>query len=127
MPYFKDLYLYHTQNKLPYTKSAIRKVKMLAERYMLLESLLFRLVTMPEKVAALLAIQEIYANKIITLYHSSVFAGYQGVKKTFLTIWDEFFVPSQMHHLRLYIKICHICQLSRNEKQLQVNCNKELI
>ena len=48
-PYFKDLYLYLAQNKVPNTKSAIRKVEMLAERYILLDSLLFKLVTMPEE------------------------------------------------------------------------------
>ena len=30
-PYFKDLYVYLTQNKLPSTKTAIHKVETLAE------------------------------------------------------------------------------------------------
>ena len=38
-PYFKDLYLYLAQNKLPSTKTAICKVEMLAEKYILLDSL----------------------------------------------------------------------------------------
>ena len=48
-PYFKDVYLYLAQNKLPSTKIAIQKVEMLAERYILLDSLLFKIVTTPEK------------------------------------------------------------------------------
>ena len=32
-PYFKDLYLYLTQNKLPNTKTAIKKVETLAKIY----------------------------------------------------------------------------------------------
>ena len=32
-PYFRDLYLYHGQNKLTNTKSTIQKVKTLVERY----------------------------------------------------------------------------------------------
>ena len=80
-PYFKDLYLYLTQNKLPSSKSAICKVKTLAERYILLDSLLFKLNTNPEKETALLAIPEVCADKVITLYHSSLFAGHQGVIK----------------------------------------------
>ena len=80
--YFKDIYLYLAQNKLPSSKSAICKVEALAERYTLLDSLLFKLITNPEKETALLAIPEIYAHKIITLYHSSLFAGHQGVIKT---------------------------------------------
>ena len=37
-PYFKDLYLYLAQHKLPSTKTAICKVEMLAEKYILLDS-----------------------------------------------------------------------------------------
>ena len=77
---------------------------MLVEKYVLLESLLFRLVTTPEKESALLAIPEICAEKIITLYHSSLFVGHHGVIKTYLTIPDKFFIPGPMHYLRSYIK-----------------------
>ena len=69
----------------------------LAERNILLGSLLFKLVTMPEKETALLAIPEICADKIIALYHSSLFAGHQGVIKTYLTIGDKFFIPGLIH------------------------------
>ena len=44
-PYFKDLYMYVAQNKLPSKRSAICKVETLAERFILLDSLLFKLVT----------------------------------------------------------------------------------
>ena len=42
--------------------------------------------------------------------------GHQGVIKTYLTISDKFFIPNIIHYLRSYIKGCHTCQLSRNEK-----------
>ena len=57
-PYFKDLYLYLAQNKLPSTKTAICKVEMLAEKYILLDSLLFKLVTTPKKETAQEAMPE---------------------------------------------------------------------
>ena len=57
-PYFKDLNLYLAQNKLPSTKTAIFKVQTLAEKYILLDSLLFKLVTTPEYEMALLAIPD---------------------------------------------------------------------
>ena len=113
-PYFKDLYLYLSQNKLPSLKPAIRKLEALAERYVLLDSLLFRISL--EKETAVLAILETCADKIITLYHKSLFAGHQGVIKTYLTISDKFFIPNLIHYLRSYIKGCHLCQLSCNEK-----------
>ena len=70
----------------------------------------------PEKEAAVLAKPEACADGIIALYHSSLFAGHQGVIKTYLTKNDQFFIPNLIHHLQSYIKGCHICQLTRNEK-----------
>ena len=67
IPYFKDIYLYLAQNKLPSSKSAMCKVDVLIERYILLDSLLFKLITGPEKETALLAIPEMCADNIITL------------------------------------------------------------
>ena len=86
--YFKDLYQYLSQNKLPHSKLAIKKVEALAERYVLLDSLLFRI--NPEKETAVLAIPEEYVDKIIALYYKSLFAGHQGVIKTYLMISDKF-------------------------------------
>ena len=126
-PYFKDLYLYLTQNKLPSSKSVICKIEALTERYMLLDLLLFKLNTNSGKETVLLAIPEICADQIITLYHSSLFAGHQGVIKTYLTIADKFFIPDLMHYLQSYIKGCHICQLSTKDKiptrQIQAKIN----
>ena len=48
-PYFKDLYLYLAQNKLPTTKTAIPKLETFEEKYILLDSLLFKLVTTKRK------------------------------------------------------------------------------
>ena len=62
-PYFKDLYQYLVQNKLPSTMTVIHKVATLAEKNMLLDSLLFKLVTTPEKETKLLAIPEICTDK----------------------------------------------------------------
>ena len=69
------------QNKLPSTKTAIWKVETLAEKYVLLDSLLFKIITTPEKETALLAIPEVCVDKITTLYHSSLFAGHWGMIK----------------------------------------------
>ena len=80
--------------------------------------LLFKIISTPEKEKAVLAILEMCADKIITLYHSSLFAGHQGVIKTYLTISDNFFIPNLIHCLRSYIKGCHICQLTHKEKLL---------
>ena len=105
----------------------IRKVEALVEKYILLDSLLFKIVSTSGKEMAVLAIPEMCADSIIALYHSSLFAGHQGVIKTYLTISDKFFIPNLIQYLRLYIKDCHICQLTRNEKpptrQMQTRIN----
>ena len=81
----------------------------------------------PEKETAVLAIPETCADKKITLCHSSLFTGHQGVIMTYLTISNKFFIPNLIHYLRSYIRGCHICQLMHNEKpptrQLQTRIN----
>ena len=119
--------MYLAQNRLPSSKAAIRKVEMLVEKYVLLDSLLFKINSTPEKELAVLAILETCVDNIISLYYSSLYAGHQGVIRTYLTISDKFFILNLIHYLRLYIKGCHICQLMRNEKpltrQLQTRIN----
>ena len=126
--YFKDIYLYLAQNMLPNNKTAIKKVKALAEMYIILDSLLFKIVLISSKVA-LLALPEVFADKIITFYHSSLFTGHQGVIKTYLAISHIFFILNLIHYLHLYIKDCHIYQPPHNEKlparwlQTRINLN----
>ena len=62
------MYLYLAQNKLPSIKLAIRKIEALAEKYILLDSLLFKIASSPQKETAVLAIPEVCTGKIITLY-----------------------------------------------------------
>ena len=125
--YFKDIYLYLAQNKLPSTKLAIRKTEALAEKYILLDSLLFKIVSSPEKETVVFAIPEVCTDKIITLHHSSLFAGHQGVIKTYLTMNDKFFIPNLIHYLHSYIKGRHICQLMPMKSHQQGNCRLGLI
>ena len=99
----------------------------LAERYILSDSLLFKIAAPPEKETTLLAIPKNCIDKIITLYHVGLFAGHQGVIKTNLTINDKFFIPNLIHYLRSYIKGCHICQFASNENPLESNYRQELI
>ena len=87
----------------------------------------------PDKETAVLAILEVCADKIVTLYHSSLFTGHQGIIKTYLTISNKFFLPNLIHYLHSDIKDCHICQLSCNKKpparqlQTRINLNYRLL
>ena len=105
-PFFKDLYRYLAQNIMPHKRHARHKVEAPAESFILLDSLLFKLLTIMDKEKALLAIPEMCADKIIELYHTSLFVGHQGVIKMFLTISGKFFIPNFMHFLRSFLSTC---------------------
>ena len=79
--FFKDLYVYMAQNKLPSKKSAVCKVLTLSQNYVLLDQLLFKIITVLDREKASLVIPESYADKIISLYHDSLFAEHQGCDK----------------------------------------------
>ena len=53
--YFKDIYLYLAKTKMPSSKAVIRKVVALMEKCILLDSLLFKIVSTPDKETAVLA------------------------------------------------------------------------
>ena len=54
----------------------MRKVEALVEKYILLDSSLFKIISTPHKETAVTAIPEMCTDKIITLYHASLFAGH---------------------------------------------------
>ena len=45
--YFKDIYQYLAQNRFPSKKAVIKKVEILVEKYILLDSLLFKIDNYP--------------------------------------------------------------------------------
>ena len=125
--FFKAIYRYLAQNVLPHKSHTRCKVEALVESFILMDSLLFKLVKIPDKEKALLAIPKTCVHKIIELYHASLFVEHQGVIKTYLTICNNFFIPNLMHYLRSFLSVCHICQFFKNDKlpsrQLETRIN----
>ena len=121
--------MYLSQNRLQSSKPAIRKIEALAEKYVLLDSLLFKISS--DKKTAVLAVPETCTDRIITLYYKKPICRASGRYKTYLTISDKFFIPNFIHYLRSYIKGCHLCQLACNEKpppiQLQARINPNYV
>ena len=72
--YFKEIYLYLAHNKLPSSKVGLRKVEVLAEKYILLDSLLFKISMTPDKEMVVLAIPETCVDSIVTHWENSVFS-----------------------------------------------------
>ena len=106
--FFKDLYRYLAQNVMPHKRHARHKVEALAESFILLDSLLFKLVTEPDKEKAPLAIPEACVDKFIELHHTNLFMGHQGEIKTYLTISNKFFIPNLMHYLRSFLSMSYL-------------------
>ena len=97
--YFKDIYLYLAQNKLSSAKSVIGKIEALAEKYILLYSLLFKITSTPEKETAVLAIPRVCADRIIYFISFEFVCRTSGSNKTYLSINDKFFIPNLIHYL----------------------------
>ena len=88
--YFKNIYLYLAQNKLPSSKVAVRQVETQVERYLLLDSLLSRIQNLPDELKPVLCIPESCVDYILDLYANS----HQGFLEVFLKIKQKFFVPN---------------------------------
>ena len=104
--FFNDLYRYLVQNKLHSKRNTLHKVEALSERFVLLDSLLFKIILDKEK--TLLAIPEICADKIIRVPHwnkSSEFTLLtfttfvprpKKVKKIFSKFSDTILIPPRL-------------------------------
>ena len=86
---------------------------------------MFKISTTTDKETVVLAIPETGVDSITALYHSSLFAGHQGIIKTYLTINDKFFIPNLIHYLRLYIKAVIFVNLIEMRSHLVDNCKLE--
>ena len=84
----------------------------ISRKNILLDSLLFKIITTPEKEIALLSIPETCADKIIILYHSRLFAGNQGVIKMYLTIGDKFFIPGTLFKI-IYKRVSYMSTVQK--------------
>ena len=103
------------------------QIEVLAEKYMLLDSLLFKISTTPGREMAVLAILETCIDSIITLYLLSLYAGHQCVIKTYLTIKNKLFIPKLIHYLRSYIKDVIYVNLLETKNHLVDSCRLEYI
>ena len=100
---------------MPHKRHARPKVETLPESFILLDSII-QIGNDTKQRKGTSGYSENCVDKIIELYHSSLFTGHQGVIKTYLTISDKFFISHLIHYLRLYLSAWHICQLFRNDK-----------
>ena len=80
----------------------------------------------PDKETVVLAIPEVCADKMITLCHSSLFAGHQEAIKTYLKLSNTFFVPNLIHYLCSYKRLSYMPTFVQQKpltRQLQTRIN----
>ena len=79
-----------------------------AERYLLLDSLLFRIQNFHDEQKPILCTHKSCVDHILDLYHNSLFGAHQGSLRTFLTIKQKLFIPNLMYNIRGFLKGCQI-------------------
>ena len=92
--------------------------------YIPLDSLLFKIITIPEKANSFVSHTRNMCSQNNCTLSLGLFAGHQSV-------FNKFFIPNLVHYLQSYIKGCHSCQLACNEKppmrQLETRINPNYI
>ena len=88
--YFKNIYLYLAQNKYSSSKDAVRQIETQAERYLLFDSLLFRIQNFHDEQKTVLCIPKSCLDHILDLFHNSLFGAHQGSLRTFFNNQTNF-------------------------------------
>ena len=115
-------------DKTPRAKKSRDKVLMDAQNYMIWDTLLFKLV--PEKIGdgikPLLCIPTLKKDMLLDYYHTSVSGCHTGITKCYLTISDRFYCLNLAHHIRAYIRGCHVCQLLKAGHKFDCPFHKQI-
>jgi putative transposase len=111
-PYFKDIYMFLKAGVLPSNVKVARNIKNLAEDFILVNEVLFKILDTnnQEIFRLLLAIPAKSAHYIISMFHNSLWSAHFGIKKTFQQIRSKYFIPQLYQKLHQYIQSCETCQ-----------------
>lgn len=111
-PHFKDIYAYVSSGILPPNKVAAKRILNLAESYILVEGLLFRLYIdkKNEDCKITLAIPNSMVPRIFDIMHDGICGQHQGITRTYLTIRKQFYIVNLFDKLRKWIMSCEVCQ-----------------
>ena len=103
--YFRDIYHYITDRKLPSWVKAQNCIQAEALNYVVVNNFLFRIDTCKDKDRDkgnlfLLVIPEKYEPIILHTYHDSLLAGHQEPFRTAMTIRQKFFIHNLMNKVK---------------------------
>ena len=78
-PNFKDVYSYITEGLLPPNKAAAKRVMLIAEEYIVVDRILFKLVLKDDEQCLKLAVPQVLVPFVISLHHDNLLACHQGI------------------------------------------------
>ena len=117
-PYFKNLYLYLLDNKLPVSKQAIRRLEAASKIHMILDTLFFKVIKDHSgEYTPLLCIPTSQGNVHLNHYHSYLEGGHVEVTKYYMTSSQRFYCLNLTYYIRAYVAGCNSCQMFKEDKQ----------
>ena len=89
---------------MPVSKGENERLEPIFQNYMLLDTLLFRVIKdHSEEYTTLLCIPASKVCMLLSHYQSSFVAGHAGVPKCYMTISQRFYSLNLAHHIRAYM------------------------
>ena len=110
--WYKDIYRYVQDGRLPGNNKTQRKIAGKANSYMVVNNLLFKVVQYKES-SKWVYYLPLVIPKVRNKYHNSLVAMHQGPYRAFLTIRKQFHFPNMLPKLQRYIEACMICQTTK--------------
>jgi len=121
-PSFGEVYAYISTGRLPSKKQAARGVIVEAENYVIVESVLFRVVMNDpfgqSPCRATLVIPDSMVPSIISLFHDSLLGNHSGITRCYLAIRQKFHIKRLFSLLYNYVRSCTQCALQRMPKEI---------
>ena len=124
-PAFGNIYKFIKTNVLPPTARAQRRVLVNAERYVIANELLFRIIHAPKvnltkaKYNLVLVIPEQFEHTLFYAYHDSLLGAHYNALTTYHTIRQRFWVQNLFEKLQRYVDTCEKCAHQKDKKSQQ--------
>ena len=122
-PYLKPIYNWLKYNHLPERARAQRKLKLLAEDFIMADDIMFRVridETGPEPaIHKALCIPEGLEPMIFYMAHESLYSNHMGITKTYLTMRKQYYINGLFNKLTHYIRACHQCQTQKTAQDTE--------
>ena len=111
-PYFGPIYDFIASGITPSNRNATKRIINLAENFVLVEQVLFRLLTdrNTDEVKLTLCVPEELLPAILHLHHSSLLSGHLGIQRSYATLRKLYYIPHLYEKVLMYIRTCTVCQ-----------------